>query len=193
MLELSEIAEGSIICREDKPGDKKLVGYIVLKTNKTLNATDVKAHLRSKLPEYMVPSAFVFMEKLILTPNGKVDRNALPAPTIEDVSSDRLFVSPRTPLESTLVELCCQVLGLDRVGMNDNFFDLGGHSLAAAQLLSRIRDKLQVDLPLGKLFETPTLSGFNLILNFNYIQPWPIPFNQCELRQVLHLQLNLQH
>ena len=106
----------------------------------------------------MLPAAFVFMDKLILTPNGKVDRNALPPPELEDVA-DRDFVAPRTPLETQLAELCAQVLGLNRVGMHDNFFDIGGHSLAAAQLTSRIRETIHVDLSLGKLFDSPTMSA----------------------------------
>ena len=159
IIESNEIAECTVICREDRPGEKKLVGYIVLKKDHSLKIGDLKQRLRLKLPEFMIPSAIVFLDALLLTPNGKIDRNALPAPTIDDVSSDRDFVAPKTPLESVLVEICCQVLGLARVGMNDNFFDLGGHSLAAAQLLARIREKTLVDLPLGRLFETPTLSA----------------------------------
>jgi amino acid adenylation domain-containing protein len=158
ILECDEIGEATVICREDKPGDKKLVGYLVLKATQTLAVPELKSRLRTRLPEFMVPAAFVFLDKIILTPNGKVDRNVLPPPQLDDVA-DRDYIAPRTPLETTVASLCAGVLGLDRVGMMDNFFDIGGHSLAAAQLLSRIRESLQVDLPLGRLFEMPTLSA----------------------------------
>src|SRR6266545_2430212 len=104
--------------------------------------------LRSKLPEHMVPSAFVLLDKIPLTPNGKLDRKALPAPEEVRLESSSRYAAPRTPAEETLCRILSEVLRVERVGIYDNFFELGGHSLKATQALSRIRDLLQVDLPL---------------------------------------------
>lgn len=121
LLEFDEIAEVSVICREDKPGEKKIVAYIILKKEVVLSLSDIKTRLRVKLPEFMVPSAFVFLEHLVLTPNGKVDRNLLPPPTISDITSDRDFIAPKTTLDIILADICCQVLGLSRVGSMSSF------------------------------------------------------------------------
>jgi acyl carrier protein len=120
-----------------------------------ITSNELRALVRSKLPEFMVPSAFVLLDALPLTPNAKINRDALPAPKAELTQSTHL--APRNPTEEVLAKLCAEVLGLERVGMSDNFFDIGGHSLGAAQLLSRIKQQLGVDLPLSRIFDTPTL------------------------------------
>ncbi|MGH7828614.1 MAG: phosphopantetheine-binding protein, partial [Candidatus Binatia bacterium] len=114
---------------------------------------------RQKLPDYMVPSAFVFLDSLPLTPNGKVDRRALPAPDPNGREREETFVAPRTPTEETLARIWSQLLGAERVGVFDNFFDLGGHSLLATQVISRIREAFSMELPLRTLFESPTVGG----------------------------------
>src|SRR5262249_5418355 len=118
----------------------------------------LRHHLRAKLPEYMVPAAFVVLDALPLSPNGKVDRKALPAPDHARPELEETYVAPRTPVELALADLWAEVLGLERVGAQDNFFELGGHSLLATQVISRVRKALQVELPLRALFEAPTVA-----------------------------------
>lgn len=124
-----------------------------------LSLVRVRSLLKEKLPEYMVPSAFVILDALPLTPNCKVDRKALPAPNLSESMSEAAFVAPRTAIESQLSEIWQQVLQVKQVGVDDNFFELGGHSLLTAQLLSLVREKFQVELPLSALFESPTVAG----------------------------------
>jgi acyl carrier protein len=107
----------------------------------------------------MMPSDFMVLKELPLTPNGKVDRKALPMPDRKRPELDRTFVPPRSPVEQTVAGIWDEVLGLERVGVHDNFFELGGHSLLATQVVSRLREALQVELPLYYLFETPTIAG----------------------------------
>jgi acyl carrier protein len=116
----------------------------------------LKDHLRLSLPEYMVPGVFSVLDKFPLTPNGKIDRKALPAP---DQAITQSYTPPRTPTEESLVLIWEDLLGIDQVGVMDDFFGLGGHSLLATQLVSRIRDQLQVSLPLNSLFDNPTVAG----------------------------------
>jgi acyl carrier protein len=124
----------------------------------------LQAYLAQKLPEYMVPSAFVVLESLPLTPNGKVDRRALPTP--EPIKSELAgsYVAPRTPVEEVLVKIFAEVLGLKRVGIHDNFFELGGHSLLATQLVSRVRDAFGVELPLRSVFEAPAIAQLSQVI-----------------------------
>ncbi|HSN86934.1 MAG TPA: phosphopantetheine-binding protein, partial [Thermoanaerobaculia bacterium] len=119
-----------------------------------LPAADLQRFLRERLPEPMVPTAWAVLDELPLTPNGKVDRRALPAPGTQQ---DQEGGEPRTPLERDIVELCAQVLGLEKVGLHGNFFDLGGHSLLATQLIVRLNDRLHMELPLSLIFETANL------------------------------------
>ena len=118
----------------------------------------LQTYLTQKLPEYMVPSAFVVLESLPLTPNGKVDRRALPAPEPVKLELAGNYVAPQTPVEEVLVKIFAEVLGVKRVGIHDNFFELGGHSLLATQLVSRVRDAFGVELPLRSVFEAPTIA-----------------------------------
>jgi acyl carrier protein len=118
----------------------------------------LQTYLAQKLPEYMVPSAFVVLESLPLTPNGKVDRRALPTPEPIKLETAGGYVAPRTPVEEVLVKIFAEVLGLKRVGIHDNFFELGGHSLLATQLVSRVRDAFGVELPLRGVFEAPAIA-----------------------------------
>ncbi|MBW4500877.1 MAG: amino acid adenylation domain-containing protein [Scytonema hyalinum WJT4-NPBG1] len=144
---------------EDEPGDKHLVAYVVLQPEQTVTTNEMRRFLAEKLPRYMVPSAFVMLEMLPLTPNGKVDRRALRAPDIAKRQIEAAFVAPHDPVEEVVAGIWVQVLGVEQVGIYDNFFDLGGHSLLATQVLSRIRHTFQIDLPLRRLFELPTVAG----------------------------------
>jgi len=124
----------------------------------------LQAYLTEKLPEYMLPSAYVVLESLPLTPNGKVDRRALPAPDPIKPELAGTYVAPRTPVEDVLVKIFAEVLGLKRVGIHDNFFELGGHSLLATQLVSRVRDAFGVELPLRSVFETPAIGELSKVV-----------------------------
>ncbi|RAM53131.1 MAG: non-ribosomal peptide synthetase [Hapalosiphonaceae cyanobacterium JJU2] len=145
------------IAREDTPGDKRLVAYIVPQPDQTPTSKELRSFLKSKLPEYMVPSAFVTLESLPLTPSGKVNRRALPTPELSSEFLEK-YVAPRTPIEEILALIWQQVLKVERVGTHDNFFELGGHSLLATQLTSRMRSSLKVELPLRLLFAAPTIA-----------------------------------
>jgi acyl carrier protein len=150
------VREAVVVAREE--GDeKRLVGYVVLEGEVT--ASELKDHMRQRLPDYMVPSALVVLEKLPLTPNGKVDRKALPAAEAFDSEGDAAFVAPVTPTEIALAEIWCKLLNVSRVGIHDNYFKLGGHSLLAIRVVSRIREAFQVDLPISSIFEAPTIAG----------------------------------
>ncbi len=148
----AEVREARVIVREDEPGEQRLVAYIVGEAD----ADAMREHLQRSLPEYMVPSAFVALEKLPLTPNGKLDRRALPA---AGPAGTEGYVAPRTPTEEALAGIWAGVLRVERVGILDDFFGLGGHSLLATRLVSRVREQLGVELPLRAVFEAPTVAG----------------------------------
>ncbi len=155
-----KVAEAIVQAREDRDGEKILAAYVVPKAGpESLSLRDLRRHLAARLPESMVPTAFVVLEALPRTPNGKLDRRALPAPGPSRLAADETYVAPVTPDEKRLVRLWGRVLRLERVGLNDNFFEAGGHSLLATQLVSRVRETFQVELPLRALFETPTVAG----------------------------------
>ena len=155
----SEVRESVVLAREDVAGDKRLVAYIVAEKDSAPSGGGLRSFLTKKLPDYMVPTAFVFLEALPLTSNGKLDGKALPAPDQTRPELEETFVAPRTFSEKILANIWAEVLKLDQLGINDNFFDLGGHSLLATQLISRIRSAFRIDLPLRTLFEWPTVAG----------------------------------
>jgi amino acid adenylation domain-containing protein/thioester reductase-like protein len=156
-----------VLAREDSPGQKRLVAYVVLDRNQTPTARELRRFLQGKLPDYLVPSAFVSLETLPLTANGKVDRRALPVPDAINSEVSTAFVAPRTFTEERLVAIWAEVLGLDQVSVHDNFFELGGHSLLMTQLLTRVRDTFHVDLSLRSLFEAPTVAGLAEVIEVN--------------------------
>jgi amino acid adenylation domain-containing protein len=143
----------------DSSGEKELVGYIVPKQDSVASASDLRSLLRQKLPDYMIPSAFVFLNALPLTPNGKVDGSKLPAPDDSRPSLEQVFVAPRSEIEELVAQVWREVLKAEKVGMYDNFFDLGGHSLLATRAVARLRSNFNIDLALRKLFELPTVAG----------------------------------
>jgi amino acid adenylation domain-containing protein len=140
--------------------DQRLVAYLVPRQDSSVpNSGQLRGYLKERLPEYMVPSAFMVLDALPLTANGKLDRGALPAPDWSRDVLENVYVTPRTPVEEVLSVIWSQVLGVERVGANDSFFELGGHSLLATQVISRTRDIFQMDLPLRTIFEAPTVAA----------------------------------
>jgi len=146
----------AVVAREEVPGDKQLVAYVVPQAGATLTDDDVRGFLRQQLPEHMVPSAIVALDALPLSPNGKLDRGALPSSGERRLRPSGSAVAPRTSLEATIATIWREVLRLNSVGVHDSFFDLGGHSLLATQIMSRIREALDVEVPLRRLFERPS-------------------------------------
>ncbi len=153
------IRESVVLAREDSPGEKRLVAYLAIEQGKAFTADDLRSFLRQKLPDYMTPSAFVTLDALPLTSNGKIDRRALPAPEQSRPDLTEAYVAPRNQVEELLAGVWADALEIDQVGIHDNFFDLGGHSLLATKLFSRIRDTFQVELPLADIFEASTVAA----------------------------------
>ena len=145
------VREAVVVARDEGSGDKQLVAYLV--SNTAVGAEDLRVHLQSSLPAYMTPSAFVLLDVLPLSPNGKIDRKALPAPDLKQND----YLAPRTSTEILLADAWTDLLGCDRVGANDHFFALGGHSLLASRLVLRLRERAGVELPLRAIFEAPVL------------------------------------
>jgi amino acid adenylation domain-containing protein len=170
--------EAVVIAREDVPGDKRLVAYVVFVRQATVEAGKLRSFLRTMLPHYMVPSAVVFLDALPLTPNGKVDRRSLPLP---DRSADKhgAFATPRDKLELRLVKIWQEVLDLSSVGAQDNFFDLGGDSLLAMRLLARIEKQFSCAISLATIFAAPTVEELAALLRGGR-EPlkweWLVPF-----------------
>jgi len=155
LLRHAGVAQAAVIARADGEGGARLIAYVVAAAGALLEASALRAHVAGVLPDYMVPAAFVLLERLPLTANGKLDRAALPAPEFELAASAR---APRTPQEEVLCGLFAEVLGVAGVGIDDDFFALGGHSLLATRLISRIRATLDVELSIRSLFEAPTVA-----------------------------------
>ena len=157
LLSLPSIKEAVVTASEDQPSDQRLVAYLVLNGRPASSVSKLRTFLKDRLPDYMVPSAFVFLDALPLAPNGKLDREALPAPDWSRPDLKRSFVAPRNSLEQLLASIWTEVLKLEQIGVYDNFFELGGHSLLATQVISRVRETFQVEVPLRTLFEMPTI------------------------------------
>ena len=154
-----DVSEATVVIREDRPGDKRLVAYVVADEGRAPTPSELRDFLQLSQPDYMIPSSFVILDTLPLTSNKKVDRAALLASDLSPGEQVESFVAPRTPEEEIVSNIWAMVLGLERVGINDNFFSLGGHSLLATQVISRIRSALNVDVSLRVLFQQPTVAG----------------------------------
>ncbi|MDF5733397.1 MAG: thioester reductase domain-containing protein, partial [Rhizonema sp. PD38] len=163
-----------VIATQEVLDTTRLIAYLVPHQQPAPQSGELRTFLKQQLPEYMIPSAFVVLNALPLTPNGKLDRRALPDPELVQAKLEKTFVAPRTPTEEELIQIWTQVLRLKQVGVNDNFFDLGGHSLTATQLLFGVRNTFKVELPLHALLETPTVAGMaEAIDNVRYAKPTP--------------------
>ena len=165
----------TVVVARNEGGETRLVAYLVAPAEEAPGVQDLRQFLKGSLPEYMVPSAFVVLEALPLTPHGKVDRKALPSPDAGTANEpERVFVAPRTPVEETLAAIWGEVLGVPAVGVQDDFFVLGGHSLSAARILSRVRDSLGANLSLSVIFESPTVEGMAAAVSSSAVFP-PAP------------------
>jgi acyl-coenzyme A synthetase/AMP-(fatty) acid ligase/acyl carrier protein len=173
LREHAAISDAVVVAHSRWPGDKHLVAFYVPASEITLTASELRHYLKTKLPDFMVPSTFVALRALPTTASGKPDRRALAAMETVPGSAaigqrselETAYVAPRTPLEETLTHIWAEVIGVERVGVYDNFFELGGHSLLATQLISRLRNEFQVELPLRRLFEQPTVADLAQIIS----------------------------
>jgi amino acid adenylation domain-containing protein len=162
LLNQNEAVQSScVIVREDNLGDKRLVAYVVPQPEINLTINEIRQFLRAKLPDYMVPTAFILLDAFPLTPNGKIDRRALPAP---DLQGQGEYIAPRNPIEEKMAQIWAEVLKLERVSIEDNFFELGGHSLLATQVISRLQETFEIVVPLRYLFESPTIAQLSGVI-----------------------------
>lgn len=159
------VKETVVMAREDNPGDKRLVAYLIPTSDQTPTGTELRAFLKEKLPEPMLPTAFVLLDKLPLTSNGKINRRALPMPAPASMAFEETYLAPRNDIEEALTELWANMLGLERVGVRDNFFELGGHSLLAVRLIAQIQRWFGRDIPLATLFQEGTIERLAAVLS----------------------------
>jgi amino acid adenylation domain-containing protein len=174
----------AVLAREDKPGDKRLVGYLVARDGKPPATGELQSFLEERLPEYMVPAKFVVLDAFPLTHNGKVDRKALPAPAAETAQPGSQAEAPRNSAEEAIAAIWKEMFKLDQVGIHDDFFDLGGHSLLAIKVMSRLRDQFGIDLPVLNLFENPTIAS--LAVNLQQAMAAHAPEGSEETAQLAH-------
>jgi amino acid adenylation domain-containing protein len=160
LAEYPLVRDAIVIVREESPGDRRLMAYVVPQEGLSPSPEELRGFLQEMLPDYMIPAAFFLMEAFPLTANGKVDRKALPRPEMDRAQSSAPFVAPRTPTEEVLALIWAELLRVERVGIHDNFFELGGHSLLATQVVSRTRSILELEVPVRAVFERPTVAGF---------------------------------
>jgi hypothetical protein len=159
------VREAVVLAREHDPGDRRLVAYVIPSGVLAPTATELKAFVGWILPDFMVPAAFVMLETLPLTPDGRIDRRSLPAPSSEARPElTRTFVAPRSPAERLLASIVARVLLVERVGIDDNFFERGGHALLATRTVVRTREAFGLDVPLRSLIEHPTVAGLSTAL-----------------------------
>jgi len=159
LVQHPDVQDAVVMVRQDQPGEKRLVAYVVPVAHRTPTTSDLHRFIARKLPKYMVPAAFVLLEALPLNPNGKVDRQALPAPDTIRPDLAGAFIAPCTATEVTLAQVFAQVLEVEQVGIHDDFFELGGHSLLATKLIARLLQVFQVEVSIVDLFEAPTVAG----------------------------------
>ena len=162
LVDHPDLRAAAVKLHEKDSTERFLAAYVVPVQNAAVSSAELRRHLRQKLPDYMIPTAFVAMDSLPLMPNGKVDHAALPPPDISGSTLKRTFVPPQTPAEEMIAAIWMELLRLEEVSVHDNFFDLGGHSLLATQVMSRVRDRLHSELPMRQLFESPTVAGLAL-------------------------------
>jgi hypothetical protein len=154
----SAVQDAVVIARADENGAERLVAYLIGGEETTPQIGELRQFLKERLPSYMIPAAFLYLEELPLNASGKVDRRALPAPDWQRSLSEQEYIAPRTATEEVLCRIWAEVLTVERVGIYDSFFDLGGHSLLATQVIARVNETLRVELLVRHLFESPTVA-----------------------------------
>jgi amino acid adenylation domain-containing protein len=164
LLKHQDVGQAVVLTKEEKSGNKYLCAYIAANSDKEIPAAQLREHLLTHLPEYMVPSYFIFMSQIPLTPNGKIDRKALPEPGMK---AGQGYVAPGNELEKTLVEIWSEVLGIEKdiIGIDTNFFELGGHSLKVTIMSAQIHKELDIKIPLAEIFNTPTIKGIASLID----------------------------
>jgi amino acid adenylation domain-containing protein len=167
LSEHQNVRQVVVVNRQDLPGDGRLIAYVVARSSPGPTSPELRSFARAKLPTFMIPSTFILLDAMPMTPGGKIDRRALPEPVSAEREEDHAHVSPRTPVEQELVGMWGEVLGVEKVGVTDNFFDLGGHSLLATQLVSRVRKTFHTEVSLKDLFDTPTVADVAVIIAQN--------------------------
>lgn len=175
------IKEAVVVTKEDREGNQRLVAYLVPSIQLTPPISELRSFLNTKLPEYMIPSAFMILDAMPLIPNGKVDRRALPLAANSRPELNTPFVPSRTPLEEKLSQIWAEVLSLDQVGVHDNFLELGGHSLAAARVISRVLKTFELELSIQSLFQSPTVAEMAEVITQNQAKK----LDQEDLRRIL--------
>jgi acyl carrier protein len=153
-----------VIVREDNGDEKRIVAYVVPQENDSIPVEELRECLKQKLPDYMLPAAFITIPEIPLTQNGKLDVRALPEPGSERPEMEKEYVAPRTAVEEQLAQIWARMLKIDRVGIHDNFFELGGHSLLATQVISQVREAFMVELSPRRLFEEPTIERLAVLI-----------------------------
>ncbi len=170
-----EVRESVVVALEDSPGLKRLVAYIVPVSEQAVNISELRSYLRNRFPVYMVPHTFVLLEQMPRTPNGKTDRQALPSPAVGRTEKEKTLIAPRSTLELQLAKLWERTLGIQPIGVTENFFDLGGHSLLAVRLFAQIEKVFGRDLPLATLYTAPTVEQLAEILSREGLSvPWTL-------------------
>ena len=159
-----DVQQAVVVASENHNGDRQLVAYVVSRIREEFNTSELRNYLKESLPDYMVPSVYVVMDTLPQTPNGKVDRNALPDPAGQRKEESSPYVSPRTPLEQAIATIWEDVLKVDRVGLDDNFFDLGGHSLLIVKVFNKLKELSQYEFTLVDIFQHPTVGALSSLL-----------------------------
>jgi acyl-CoA synthetase (AMP-forming)/AMP-acid ligase II/acyl carrier protein len=167
------VQEAVVMIRDEGVGDQRLVAYVRLEPGHPFDQAGLRESLQKILPGYMMPWVFVGMEAFPLTPNGKIDRKALPAPDGADLTQGASYVAPRTVLEEIIVEVWKEVLKVERIGIHDNFFELGGHSLLATRVIARLRNVLDLDIPLRSLFEYPVIARLAMEIDVQLADIFP--------------------
>ena len=184
LVAMAQVQEAVVLVTAGSAGnrEKRLVAYVITASEEPLKHSELRSHLKKTLPDYMVPTVFIFLESLPLTVNGKLDLKMLPAPDPVQTISEDTYVAPRTETERILADIWSRVLGLTKVGIHDDFFEIGGHSLVATQIISQVRDQLQIELPLRALFEAPTVAGLAERINPTPVGVRIVPLSQAQKR-----------
>jgi acyl carrier protein len=181
LLSHPAILHAVVLARENESAETSLIAYYTSRQSTRLTVSELRKFISEKLPDYMTPSAFVRLDALPLTPNGKVDRRALPDPGSARPDLNRRYTPPATTTEKQLASIWSKVLSVDQVGIHDNFFDLGGHSLAASRVISRVIQTFQLELPVKALFDAPTIAEMAAIIKQNQTKR----ANDAEIAQML--------